>query len=130
MIFQSLLSLYDRLEMSGEAPPYGFSCEDIGFVITIDKNGNMVSPPEDLRDKIKANVYEFKVSVVPYSNKINVRSGKGAAETANFMVDKADYIFGMSGKAKKNTHRKAFLNGSTRSAAIQKTKGHWLLSHF
>ena len=38
MIFQSLIALYDRLAKSdGDMPPYGFSVEDIGFVITIDK---------------------------------------------------------------------------------------------
>ena len=36
MIFQSLIGLYDRLPKPGteSAPPYGFSIEDIGFVIT------------------------------------------------------------------------------------------------
>ncbi len=34
MIFQSLISLYDRLAKSDdEVPPYGFSVEDIGFVV-------------------------------------------------------------------------------------------------
>jgi len=61
MIFQSLISLYDRLEKQHgvfckkvPVPPYGFSVEDIGFVITIDRDGNIVGEPEDLRRKIKA----------------------------------------------------------------------------
>ena len=49
MIFQSLISLYERLEKTGDVPPYGFSIEDIGFVVTIDKAGNMIGQPEDLR---------------------------------------------------------------------------------
>ena len=55
MIFQSLISLYDRLAQTDEVPPYGFSIEDIGFVITIDKSGNLIGQPEDLRTKIKTN---------------------------------------------------------------------------
>ncbi len=108
MIFQSLIDFYDRLVESDQVPPYGFSNEDIGFVLNIDKNGNLVGQPEDLRTKIKTNTYNFRQSIVPYSNKVNVRAGKGAAETSNFIVDKADYVFGMSGKTKKTTHQQSF----------------------
>ena len=107
MIFQSLVSLYDRL--TDDMPPFGFSVEDIGFVVTLDKQGNIVGEPEDLREKIKANIYNFRQSVVPYTNKVNVRAN-AAAKTPNFMVDKADYIFGMSGKAKKQVHHESFIN--------------------
>jgi CRISPR-associated protein Csd1 len=105
MIFQSLVSLYDRL--GDKVPLYGFSVEDIGFVITIDKAGYLVGQPEDLRIKIKANAYDFRKSVVPYSNQIDVRSGN-AATTPNFMVDKADYIFGMSGNSNKDMYHDSF----------------------
>ncbi|HDH00326.1 MAG TPA: type I-C CRISPR-associated protein Cas8c/Csd1 [Nitrospirae bacterium] len=107
MIFQSLISLYDRLEKTEDVPPYGFSKEDIGFVVTIDKEGKMVGQPEDLRTKIKATSYEFRESVVPYTNQVNVRAN-AAATTPNFMVDKADYIFGMSGNSKKDVHHGSF----------------------
>jgi len=105
MIFQSLISLYDR--PGGTMPPFGFSVEDIGFVITIDKAGTLVEQPEDLRTKIKANTYDFRESVVPYSNQVDVRSGN-AATMSNFMVDKADYIFGMSGNSKKDAYHDSF----------------------
>lgn len=108
MIFQSLMSLYDRLGQ--EAPPYGFSLQDIGFVINIDREGHLVGQPEDLRNKIKANTYDYRTSEVPYTNQVNVRSAKGAAETPNFMVDKADYVFGMSGKSSKEVHYHSFIN--------------------
>lgn len=107
MILQSLVSLYDRLNETGDAPPYGFSIEDIGFVITVNSDGNLVGQPEDLRTKIKANVFEFRTSVVPYTNQVNVRAN-AAAKTPNFMVDKADYIFGMSGGSEKNVHHDSF----------------------
>jgi len=108
MIFQSLVSLYDRLQ--DEMPPFGFSVEDIGFVITLDTKGNMIGQdqPEDLRVKIKTNTYDFRSSVVPYTNQVNVRSGGGAKNTPNFMVDKADYVFGMSGNTEKKIHHNSF----------------------
>jgi len=107
MIFQSLISLYDRLDNAGEVPPFGFSEEGIGFVITIDKEGNLIGQPEDLRTKINSSTYEFYPSNVPYSNKVNVRSS-GAAKMPNFMVDKAEYIFGMADSSEKKVHHEHF----------------------
>jgi CRISPR-associated protein Csd1 len=109
MIFQSLIALYDRLAPEGKVPPFGFSVEDIGFVITIDKKGNLLGQPEDLRTKIDAQKYEFRASEVPYTNQVNVRSGN-AATAPNFMVDKADYIFGMSGNVVKEKYLNSFTN--------------------
>lgn len=111
MIFQSLISLYDRLVESEQetVPPYGFSVEDIGFVITIDSQGKLIGQPEDLRIQINATTYDFRTSVVPYTNQVNVRAN-AAAKTPNFFVDKADYIFGMSGHSKKDVHHKYFKN--------------------
>jgi CRISPR-associated protein Csd1 len=105
MIFQSLIALYDRL--GSAVPPYGFSVEDIGFFIIIDKAGNLIGEPEDLRTQIKANTYDFRTSIAPYTNQVNVRAN-AAATTPNFMVDKADYIFGMSGNSTKEVHHESF----------------------
>ncbi len=107
MIFQSLISLYDRLSKTDGVPLYGFSVEDIGFVVTLDKDGNLIGSPEDLRTKIKAITFDFRTSIVPYTNQVNVRAN-AAAKTPNFMVDKADYIFGMSGSTKKPVHHLSF----------------------
>ena len=109
MIFQSLIALYDRLAQTDQVPPYGFSIEDIGFVITVDEQGNLVGQPEDLRVKINAQKFEFRTSEVPYTNQVNVRSSSGAAKTPNFVVDKADYIFGMSGTTQKKVNREYFI---------------------
>lgn len=107
MIIQSLVSLYDRLWSDKQAPPFGFSVEDIGFTITLNLDGDIIGEPQDLRNKISAIKYEYFESIVPYSNQINVRSSN-AATTANFMVDKADYIFGMSGNSNKEVHHESF----------------------
>ena len=107
MIFQALISLYDRLKEKDAVPDFGFSLEDIGFVIRINQQGDIVDGPIDLRTPAGANRYEFRESVVPYANKVNVRSS-GASKTPNFMVDKPEYIFGMSNKTKKPVHNKSF----------------------
>jgi CRISPR-associated protein Csd1 len=107
MIFQSLVSLYERLAAANQVPSFGFSREDIGFVINIDRQGNLIGQPEDLRTKTDTKTYLYFTSFVPYSNKVNVRSS-GAAKVPNYMVDKADYIFGMSGSAKKEEHHRYF----------------------
>jgi CRISPR-associated protein Csd1 len=107
MIFQALIALYDRLALTNDMPPYGFSIEDIGFVITIDQQGNLIGQPEDLRTKITAQKFDFRTSEVPYTNQVNVRAN-AASTTPNFMVDKADYIFGMSGNAQKKVHHQSF----------------------
>jgi len=127
MIFQSLIALYDRLAKTGDIPPYGFSMEDVGFILTLDKNGNMIGQPEDLRIKISAQKFEFRISEVPYTNEVNVRSGN-ASTTPNFMVDKADYIFGMSGTAQKKVHHQSFIEriqevcGNSDDAGIEAVK--------
>ena len=122
MIFQSLVSLYDRLAKIDEVPPYGFSVEDVGFVITVDKEGNLIGQPEDLRIKIKANTFDFRTSVVPYSNKVDVRSGN-AATTPNFMVDKVDYVFGMSGNSKKDVYHESFKKRIDEVCSVSKDDG-------
>ncbi len=122
MIFQSLVSLYDRLAKTDEVPPYGFSVEDVGFVITVDKGGNLIGQPEDLRIKIKANTFDFRTSVVPYSNKVDVRSGN-ASTTPNFMVDKVDYVFGMSGNLKKDVYQESFKKRIDEVCGVSKDDG-------
>jgi CRISPR-associated protein Csd1 len=107
MIFPSLIDYYNRLSKTENVPPFGFSIEDIGFSINISKEGNLIGDPEDLRTKIKTNVYEYMPSIVPYSNRVNVRSS-GAAKVPNFMVDKAEYVFGMSGSSFKKVHHESF----------------------
>ncbi len=108
MIFQALINLNERLAQNNKVPPFGFSEEEIGFVITLDSQGRMIGEPEDLRRKIAPQKYEYRSSYVPYSNEVNVRSSN-AATTPNFLVDKADYIFGMSGKATKTKYRDSYL---------------------
>lgn len=116
MIFQSLIALYDRLpkvdeneieDVEGKVPPPNFSIEDIGFFITINREGELRGEPEDLRERINAQSFKYRSSVVPYSNEVNVRTSN-AATTPNFMVDKADYTLGMFDKSRKEVHHDSF----------------------
>jgi CRISPR-associated protein Csd1 len=109
MIFQNLIAYYDRLVAAEDTdiPPLGFGREEIGFSIVINRSGKMIGEPRELRTKLAANKYEYRPSIVPYTNKVNVRA-IAANTTPNFLVDKADYLFGMSGNADKSVHRKSF----------------------
>lgn len=109
MIFQNLIAYYDRLTAAEDTdiPPLGFSREEIGFSIILSRDGKMIGEPNDLRDKIAANKYTYRASIVPYTNGVNVRT-IAASTTPNFLTDKADYIFGMSGNTEKPVHKKSF----------------------
>lgn len=116
MIFQSLIALYDRLpkvdeneieDVEGKVPPPNFSIEDIGFFITINREGELRGEPEDLRERINAQSFKYRSSVVPYTNQVNVRTSN-ADKTPNFMVDKADYTLGMFDNSRKEVHHDSF----------------------
>ncbi|CAK8719944.1 CRISPR subtype I-C/DVULG-associated protein Cas8c/Csd1 [Candidatus Electronema aureum] len=109
MIFQNLIAYYDRLDGTEDSgiPPWGFSREEIGFSIIVNRDGKMIGEPRDLRTKLAANKYEHFSSTVPYTNEVNVRT-IAASTTPNFLTDKADYIFGMSDSTEKPVHRKSF----------------------
>jgi len=116
VIFQSLIALYDRLpkvdeneirNIKGKVPPRDFSIEDIGFFITINREGELRGEPENLRKRINAQSFKYRSSVVPYTNQVNVRTSN-AYKTPNFMVDKVDYTLGMSGKSRKEAHHRCF----------------------
>jgi len=53
MIFQSLIALYERQAKMDKIPSYGFSDEDIGFVISIDKEGNLIGQQKICEQKSK-----------------------------------------------------------------------------
>jgi len=116
VIFQSLIALYDRLpkvdeseieDVEGKVPPPNFSIEDIGFFITINREGELRGEPEDLRERINAKSFKYWSSVVPYTNQVNVRTSN-ADKTPNFMVDKADYTLGMFKNSLKEAHHNSF----------------------
>lgn len=48
-ILQSLAKAYDRLSAKGEAPPFGYSSQQISFLIVLDEDGQVIGTPIDLR---------------------------------------------------------------------------------
>ncbi|WP_237155131.1 type I-C CRISPR-associated protein Cas8c/Csd1 [Oryzibacter oryziterrae] len=91
-ILASLVRAYDRLP---DAPPFGFSSEKIGFVISLNEDGTPAGKPTDLRaeDKKRTPVQMF----VPAAIKRTV----GIAP--NFLWDKTSYVLGITAGEGKRT---------------------------
>ena len=95
MILQSLCHYYDRLSKEHNVPEFGFSIENVGFVLEINAKGNLIQE-YDIRD-VAGNKIRPKLTEIPYSNKVNVRA---VNIQPNFLVDKAAYLIGNDQKTK------------------------------
>ncbi len=95
MILQSLYNYYDRLAKEQNIPEFGFSIENVGFILEIDEKGNFIQE-HDIRIG-EGNKARPKLMEIPYSNKVNVRA---VNIQPNFMVDKAAYLIGNDTKTK------------------------------
>lgn len=95
MILQALYRYYDRLLEEHQVPEFGFSRENVGFVLEIDKCGNLIQE-HDIRKNQGAKPRPAPLEV-PYTNSVNVRS---VNIEANFLVDKAAYLLGNDRKTK------------------------------
>lgn len=95
MILHALSQYYERLAIQSLVPEFGFSEENVGFLLEIDKTGTLIQV-HDLREgqggKLRPRLME-----IPYTNKVNVRSGN---IEPNFLVDKASYVLGKDNKTK------------------------------
>lgn len=91
-ILASLVRAYDRLP---DAPPFGFSSEKIGFLISLDEDGTVVGLPLDLRgdDKKRTPRQLF----VPQAIK------RTAGIAPNFLWDKTSYVLGVTAGEGKRT---------------------------
>lgn len=85
-ILHSLIALYDRLELSGNAPSYGFSRENISYAIVLSPEGSL-SDVHDLRD-MSAKTPRPRRLEVPRAVK---RAGQPAP---NFLWDKTSFVLG------------------------------------
>jgi CRISPR-associated protein Csd1 len=95
MILQALHQYYERLAPEKQVPEFGFSMENVGFVLEIDRNGRLVQE-HDIREG-EGNKARPIFMEIPYTNKVNVRA---ANIEPNFMVDKAAYLLGKDKKTK------------------------------
>jgi CRISPR-associated protein Csd1 len=107
----SLVRAYERLP---EVPPFGYSMEKIGFLVSLNTDGSPAGPPIDLREG-EGKRKTARLMLVPQPAK------RTSGVTPNFLWDKTSYPLGVTaGEAKRtpreheafvNTHRK-FLSGS------------------
>ncbi len=84
----SLVRAYDRLAERGEVPPFGYSRENMGFLISLDENGRPLSLI-DLRERIGKKLRPRPMRVP--------QPAKRAAQIApNFLWDKTSYSLGVT----------------------------------
>lgn len=95
-ILSPLVALYERLEKRDEVPPYGFSSEKIGFLISLREDGVPAGLPVDLREG-EGKKKQARMMRVPQP----VKRTSGAA--ANTFWDKTSYVLGVTAAEGKST---------------------------
>ncbi|MBT3070301.1 type I-C CRISPR-associated protein Cas8c/Csd1 [Rhodomicrobium sp. Az07] len=93
-ILASLAKAYQRLP---DAPPFGFSSEKIGFLISLNEDGTVACPPVDLRQNDKKRTP--RQMFVPQA----IKRTSGVA--ANFLWDKTAYVLGVTAAEGKSPTR-------------------------
>ena len=113
-ILASLAKAYDRLP---DAPPFGFSSEKIGFLISLNEDGSPASLPIDLRNDDKKRTP--RQMFVPQA----IKRTSGVA--ANFLWDKTSYVLGVTAAAGKSPAREhaAFVERHLRDLARETDPG-------
>lgn len=94
-ILSSLVAAYERLEKRDEVPPYGFSSEKIGFLISLREDGVPAGAPIDLREG-EGKKKQARVLRVPQP----VKRTSGVA--ANTFWDKTSYVLGVTAEEGKS----------------------------
>lgn len=88
-ILTELARLYDRLEKTGDAPPQGFSSENIGGEVVLDEAGNVLAI-RDLRVADEKGKLRARKMAVPAAVKRSVNI------TPNAYWDKSAYVLGVT----------------------------------
>lgn len=88
-ILASLADAYERMAVRGEVPPFGYSTEKIGFLISLDEMGTPACAPIDLRDG-DGRKKRSRLMAVPQP----VKRTSGIAP--NFLWDKTSYALGVT----------------------------------
>jgi CRISPR-associated protein Csd1 len=115
----SLVRAYDRLATRGEVPPFGFSQEKIGFLISLNVDGTPVGQPIDLREG-EGRKKESRMMAVPAAFK-----RPGVTPRAFFLWDNTAYAFGITASESKDgsTRLEAFRERHRRELAGTKDEG-------
>jgi CRISPR-associated protein Csd1 len=92
----SLTSAYDRMAARGEVPAYGYSTQNIGFLISLDPDGSVVGHPTDLR-RNEGHRRLARRLAVPQPTK------RTSGIAPNFLWDKTAYVLGVTAADGKRT---------------------------
>ncbi|KQZ84769.1 type I-C CRISPR-associated protein Cas8c/Csd1 [Mesorhizobium sp. Root157] len=87
-VLASLVRAYDRLDERGQVPPFGYSVEKIGFVISLNADGT-VANVTDVRDA-SGKKKQPRMMQVPQPAK------RTSGIAPNFLWDKTSYVFGIT----------------------------------
>ena len=94
-ILASLAKAYDRLP---DAPPFGFSSEKIGFLISLNEDGTAAHPPIPRFNEAGKKKLPRQM-LVPQA----IKRTSGVA--ANFLWDKTSYVLGVTAAEGKSASR-------------------------
>ncbi|TAH67549.1 MAG: type I-C CRISPR-associated protein Cas8c/Csd1 [Rhodopseudomonas palustris] len=92
----ALVRAYDRMATRGEVPPFGYSQEKIGFLISLNADGTVAGPPIDLRLG-EGRKKTARALAVPRPTK------RTSGIAPNFMWDKTAYVLGITAGEGKRT---------------------------
>ncbi|WP_159585846.1 type I-C CRISPR-associated protein Cas8c/Csd1 [Chelativorans xinjiangense] len=92
----SLTSAYDRMAQRGEVPPFRYSSERIGFLISLNEDGNPAGKPVDLREA-KGKKLVAPLMAVPTSFK-----RPGITPRSFFLWDNTAFSLGISASQDKD----------------------------
>jgi CRISPR-associated protein Csd1 len=85
----SLTRAYERMERRGEVPPFGYSLQNIAYVIRLNEDGSLAGPPADLRDLSGKKPLPRRMAVPQPAKRTS-----GIA--SNFLWDKTSYVLGIT----------------------------------
>jgi CRISPR-associated protein Csd1 len=115
----SLARAYDRMATRGEVPPFGYSQEKIGFLISLNADGTPAGPPIDLR------LEEGKKRVaVPMAVPASFKR-PGVTPRAFFLWDNTAFVLGVTASDSKDgaTRLEAFRDRHRRELAGTSDEG-------
>ena len=92
----ALVRAYDRMATRGEVPPFGYSQEKIGFLISLNADGTVAGQPVDLRLG-EGRKKTARALAVPRPTK------RTSGIAPNFLWDKTAYVLGITAGEGKRT---------------------------
>ena len=85
----SLARAYDRLALRGEVPSYGYSTQNIGFMISLNTDGSVAGEPIDLRSGDGKKRLPASIAVPrPAKKSVNI--------SPNFLWGNSSYVLGIA----------------------------------